>query len=90
MCRLLGGLIEAINSLTNIRRDELYFVLALPADGLAIERALLPDLPASKALVLTDDKRALRIAPYKQWMEQRLKTGSVVMDKKSVKITVQK
>ena len=30
-----------------------------------------------------------RIMPYRHWLEQRLKTGSVVMDKKSVKITVQ-
>ena len=86
----LPSLIDAVNNIVNIRRDNLYFVLALPPGGLTIQKALLPDLPLSKALVLTDVKRTLETMPYQHWIEDKLHTGSVVIDKKSVQITVEK
>ena len=84
----LPTLVEAINNLTNIRQDSLYFVFSLPAGGLAIEKALLPDLPPSRAIVLADKKRTLHVAPYKHWLEERLDIGLIVMDRKTVQITV--
>lgn len=55
-----------------------------------MERAELPDLPATKALVLQDAKRALRTQPYSHWLEESLETGTVVVDKKVMPITVAK
>ena len=86
----LPALIDAVNNLASIRSDNLYFVLSLPPGGLAIEKALLPDLPLSKALVLTDAKRTLETKPYQHWMEGQLHTGTVIVDKKTVEITVEK
>jgi hypothetical protein len=62
----------------------------LPSGGVIIERAELPDLPATKALLLQDTKRVLRVRPYSHWLERNLQTGSVVIDKKVLQITVEK
>jgi hypothetical protein len=84
------GLIEALNYSLGIGRDKLYFLLTLPPGGVALEQAELPDLPGTKVLVLQNAKRTLRIQPYQHWIERSLETGTVVIDKKVIKITVEK
>jgi hypothetical protein len=86
----LPGLIEALNNSLQIDRDKLYCLLALPSGGVIIEKAELPDLPATRALLLQDTKRALRIRPYSHWLERSLETGTIVIDKKVLQITVEK
>jgi hypothetical protein len=86
----LVTLIEAMNNLLTIKRDGLYCLLVLPPGGVALEKAELPDLPATKALVLQDVKRTLRTKPYQHWLENSLKTGTVVIDEKVMRITVEK
>jgi hypothetical protein len=86
----LPGLIEALNNSLQIDRDKLYCLLALPSGGVIIETSELPDLPATRALLMQDAKRALRIRPYAHWLEQSLKTNQVVIDKKVLQITVEK
>ncbi len=83
-------LIEALNYSLGVGRDKLYFLLTLPPGGVAIEQAELPDLPGTKALVLQNAKRTLKIQPYQHWIERSLETGTVVIDKKVMKITVEK
>ena len=85
----LPGIIEALNNILNIRRDKLYMVLELPASGVAIEEATLPDLPASKSLLLQDAKRTLKLTPYTPWLEKQLDVDSVIIDKEVVRITVE-
>jgi len=86
----LPSLIDALNNSLQISRDKLYCLLALPPGGIIIETAELPDLPATKALLLLDTKRTLRIRPYSHWLERNLQTGSVVIDKRVLQITVEK
>ncbi|OHB82703.1 MAG: hypothetical protein A2Z38_10825 [Planctomycetes bacterium RBG_19FT_COMBO_48_8] len=86
----LPGLIEALNNSLRIGRDKLYCLLALPPGGVIIEKAELPDLPATKALLLQDTKRVLRVRPYSHWLERRLETGTVLIDKRVLQITVEK
>jgi len=86
----LPGLIEALNNSLQIDRDKLYCLLTLPSGGVTIETAELPDLPATRALLLQDTKRVMRIRPYSHWLERNLKTGAVVIDKKVLQITVEK
>jgi len=86
----LPGLIEALNNSLQISRDKLYCLLALPSGGVIIEKAELPDLPATKALLLQDTKRVLRVRPYSHWIERNLETGTIVIDKKVLQITVEK
>ncbi|MBN2456083.1 MAG: hypothetical protein JXB29_06040 [Sedimentisphaerales bacterium] len=83
-------LIEAINNILAVKRDELYCLLLLPASGITIEKSELPDLPATKALVLSNTKRTLTIQPYAHWLGQSIKTGSVIIDKKAAHITVER
>ncbi len=85
-----SALIEALNYSLSVDRDKLYFILSLPPGGIALEQAELPDLPATKALILQNAKRTLQIRPYQHWIEKSLKTGTVIIDKKVLKITVEK
>lgn len=82
-------LLEAMNNVLAIGRDKLYCLLVLPSSGVAVERAELPDLPATKILVLGDAKRTLRAQPYSHWLEKALRVGTVVSDKKVMHITVE-
>jgi len=86
----LATLVEAMNNLLKIRRDKLYCILVLPTSGIAVEKAELPDLPDTKTLVLGDAKRTLKTQPYPHWLESSLQTGTVVVDKKVMRITVEK
>ena len=86
----LEGLMESLKYLLNIRRGKLYFILALPPSGVTIEKAELPDLPATKMLILQNPKRTLRIQPYPHWLEKRVDSGTVVIDRKTMRITVEK
>ena len=85
----LATLVEAMNNLLQIQRDKLYCFLVLPPGGVAVEKAELPDLPATKALVLSDAKRSLKTRPVSDWLENSLQTGTVVIDKKVMHITVE-
>ena len=77
--------------LDNVRTKAFWIgILALPPSGVTVETAELPDLPATKALVLQDAKRSIRILPYQHWIEKNIKTGTIVVDKKAIKITVKK
>ncbi len=86
----LPSLIEAINNSLQIDRDKLYCLLLLPSGGVALEKAELPDLPATKAMVLQSAKRTLKARPYPHWLENSLKTGTIIADKKIMHITVEK
>lgn len=83
-------LIQAIRNALDTPRDKLYFVLVLPAGGITLEKAELPDLPASKALILQDKKRAVSIKPYQHWVEKSIYTGDIISNQKVLKITVEK
>lgn len=83
-------LIEALNYSLGIGKAKLYFLLSLPPGGVTLEQAELPDLPGTKVLVLQNAKRTLKIQPFSHWIERSLETGTVVIDKKVIKITVEK
>lgn len=82
-------MIDIINDITNMPRNRLYTMLILPKSGIALERAALPDLPQSKALLLTDNKRTLKARPVTKWLEENISIEGVVADQKTVEITVE-
>jgi len=85
-----SDLVNALNDSLQIKKDKLYFLLTLPPGGVALEKAELPDLPATRVLVLQDSKRALRMLPYSHWLERTLEPGTLVIDKKVLRVTVEK
>jgi hypothetical protein len=85
----LPTILAALHNLSQIRRDWLYLTFVLPVSGVAIENAVLSDLPPSKAVVLQDDKRLLTARPYQNWVEQSVQTDSIVGDSKTIKIKVE-
>jgi hypothetical protein len=86
----LPGLIDALNTSLRIDRNKLYFILALPPGGVNLDNAELPDLPATRALVLQDAKRTMRILPHSHWIEQSQDIERIVIDKDVLSITVEK
>jgi len=83
------SLIRAVNNILSVKRDRLYCILILPPGGVTVETAELPDLPATKALVLRDAKRTLISRPYQHWVEKSFKTDTVIVGKKIMRITVE-
>jgi len=85
-----SGLVESLNSILRVKRDRLYCLLTLPPGGVALEKAELPDLPATKALVLQDATRTLRTVPYKHWLEKSFDVGSIVVDRQVMQVEVKR
>jgi len=85
----IPSLITALNNALAVDRDRLYCLLSLPAGGVAIDRAELPDLPATKILILQDGKRALQAQAFPHWLEKSAETGTIVLDKKLIQVTVE-
>ena len=83
-------LVDSLNEVLNVDRTKLYCLLVLPPSGIALERAELPNLPGTKALILQSDKRAVAVQPYPRWIEKTVETGTVIADKEMVPITVQR
>jgi len=83
------GLNQALKELLSHARDKLYCMLLLPSTGIVLETAELADLPATKAVVLYDSRRALAAIPYQNWIESSVKTGLLTVDRKNIQITVE-
>ena len=83
-------LIRALNNSLRIRRGRLYFLLTLPPRGVIVDNAELPDLPATKTLILQDTKRALQVLPYTHWIERSEETNTIVVDKTVLPIIVER
>jgi hypothetical protein len=81
-------LIDALKMVLSFERDNLYCILLLPPSGIVLEKSELADLPATRALVLSDPKRTLVVQPLKNWQEQKIKTGTIVVDRKNLQINV--
>ncbi len=90
MAKDTGTLVTALKLLLSIRRDRLYCILELPPSGLAVETAELPDLPASKALILKSPKRTVQVLPYIPRQETVINTDTIVVNQYNAKITVVK
>jgi len=86
----LPDLVDALRDTLKVRRDRLYCYLVLPSSGIIIEKAELPDLPATKMLVLQSLTRPVRTQLHPHWIEKTLDTGTVVINKKMIRITVEK
>ncbi len=86
----MSSLVAALNEMLNIDRARLYCMLELPDDGLTIERSELPDLPKTRAMVLQSNTRTLRTQPYPHWIQKSVDIDSVVIDKQTVQINVEK
>jgi hypothetical protein len=82
-------LVDALNEALNLSRTRLHCVLSLPPGGIALARQELPDLPATKAMVLQNDKRATKGLPYAHWIEKTVETGTVISDRQVIPITVE-
>ena len=89
LAKSMPDLIEALKNALNIPRNRLYCLLVLPPSGVTLEKSELPDLPATKAMILQNDKRTLRIQPYQHWIEKSIQTGTVVAGRKVIRITVE-
>jgi len=86
----LDTLVGALNDVLAISRDKLHCILVLQPGGVALENTELPDLPATKAMVLGDAKRAVTMKVFPDWIDKSVRTGSCIIDSKVMKITVEK
>jgi len=73
-----GGVQRALQERLSIQRDRLYLSMILPRPGLAIENLPLPDLPASKTMLITNPSRKKVITPFSPLASSIVKTDFVV------------
>jgi hypothetical protein len=85
----LDTLVGALNRVLAIGRNDLHCILVLQPGGLAIENAELPDLPATKAIVLGDPARAVTMRMFPGWIDKSVRTDGVLIDRKIMNITVE-
>ena len=86
----LDTLIVALNEVLAIARDELHCILVLQPGGVALENAELPDLPATKAMVLGDARRGNIMRVFPDWIDKSVRTGFRTIDSKVMKVSVEK
>ena len=63
--------------------------MVLPPRGITLEKAELPDLPETKAIILQDEGRTLKAQPRARWIEKTVETGTVIADRQIVPIVVE-
>jgi len=82
------ALIKAIKYISKPKRNKLHCIMPLPQGGITIQRAELPDLPPTKTLILTYPKRTLDIQTYKHWLEESIKTDTVIINEREIEFEV--
>ncbi|MFA5291544.1 MAG: SpoIVB peptidase S55 domain-containing protein [Phycisphaerae bacterium] len=86
----MPDLIKVINDIANIKRNDLYLVMALPAGGTTLDKSELPQLPMTKTLLLKNDKRSTSSQPAPEWLSRIIPVDTIVLDARSFTITVEK
>lgn len=88
--RTTEQLLKALQYVVSTRSDQLYLRMPLPSGGgLTIERAEMPDLPASKAQILAQAK-ILETRAFRRSLVQSLKTRYLISGSAVVSFTVQR
>ena len=83
---LLDGLVKVLN----IPQDRLFVCLPISQSGLAVRNAELPNLPATKMMVLADAKRVQPMTPYTNFVETSIQTGLIASGSVTIELTVDK
>lgn len=81
-------LVDSLNNLLAVRRNRLYLTMKTSSEGVTIRNKELPFLPQTKALLMQDKKRTASVMPYNHWLEKTGEIDRIVLDKKTVQITV--
>ncbi len=84
------SLLDGFNRVLNIPQDRLYVCLPISQSGLAVRNTELPNLPATKMMVLADAKRIQPITPYTNFIETSIQTGLIASGSAAVELTVDK
>jgi hypothetical protein len=82
-------LVGVINRILAVGRNELHCIMVLPGGGVAVEQAELPDLPATKAIVMGDSRRANTMQVFPGWIDKSVRTPTIIVDKKIMNVTVE-
>ena len=82
-------LLGALDNILQIRADKLYLLCELSPAGITIDQKELANLPKTKAILMKDDKRTTTARPYRNYIEKSIPVGTVVSNRKVMKITVE-
>jgi hypothetical protein len=84
------GLRDILQERLSIPRNNLYASIPLPSQNLSLNGTELPDLPPSKAMILTDPSRQEDIIKFQDLTCAKLETDYVIINQKSFEITVER
>ncbi len=86
----LPTIVSSLKNITAVDRTKLYVLMSLPSSGIVIENKPLPSLPPTKALLLGDKKRTVKIMPNFKWIENSIKIDTLLVSRSVMKIKVEK
>ncbi|MCK4998794.1 MAG: hypothetical protein KAS23_04635 [Anaerohalosphaera sp.] len=86
----LPGLVDSLRNIVAVDRGKMYVVMPLKPEGIVINEKPLPYLPSTKALLLTDTKRSVKLLPNNNWIENSIPVDTIVVNSSKIKITVEK
>ncbi len=85
----LPSMLEAVRRILKTPRNRLVAVLQLGPGGIAIRHRQLPDLPASRAILLQDDRRFTPAVAIQRWVQTETPTDLIPSGNITVQITVE-
>lgn len=85
----LPSMLAAVRRILHTPRNQMIAVLLLPPGGIAIRNRELPDLPASRAVLLQDERRFTPAVVMQHWIQAETRMDSVPSGNITVQITVE-
>ena len=86
----VGTMMEAFGRVTQFRNDRLHAVMPIASSGVVLRQHELPQLPATKMLLMLDSKRLQPAEPYKAWSENEIQLDKIVSGTAEIEITVER
>ena len=89
LARSVDDLFEISKQMAVIDDDALYFMMQLPSSGLAVGRQELPQLPGSRAAIISSPTNNLT-SPFVDWVEKKVSLGFVPSAETTFSIAVKR
>ncbi|MBC8378331.1 MAG: hypothetical protein H8E62_04070 [Planctomycetes bacterium] len=86
----VGTMMEAFGRVTRFRNDRLHVVMPVASSGVVLRQHELPQLPATKMLLMVDSKRLQPAEPYKAWSENEIQIDKIVSGTAEIEIIVER
>lgn len=86
----LEQMFDFFNFSNSIRNDKIYLFMEIPAGGITLQSQPLPNLPATRSMLLVDPKRTEPVLPYRDWKVEKYDVDKFIINDSSITINIEK